>query len=355
MTQRSALAAGFTAVELLITLFVAAAFLIAGYQLFNVVISDGGTTRAESAAGNVAYDYLRRYSDSATNPCAPATPVTGQPVAINGFDELDATISVVITCPQSDAVTTSKVEATLTYGAGADAKTVKYATFIDKSRGASPDVDVTDGLIGWWKLNENSNSSAGPYNGTPTNTTAATGQNGQPVNAFSFNGTSSFVTIPMDKAARPTDAYTVTGWFWLNNHSTVNKKLFSGGEAGGFSILVGATGSTCSNQAMFSSYIGGSYQAVCGSTITVQTWVFAAGVYDGASERIYVNGTLTGTLATSGLMTQPDFETPFCIGAEPDRTKCVAEFFPGSIDDVRYYDRALSASEITQLYNGGAK
>ena len=31
--------AGFTAVELLITLFVAAAFIIAGYQLFNIVIN----------------------------------------------------------------------------------------------------------------------------------------------------------------------------------------------------------------------------------------------------------------------------------------------------------------------------
>jgi len=34
--------AGFSAVELLITLFVAAAFLVAGYSLYNVVIKDGG-------------------------------------------------------------------------------------------------------------------------------------------------------------------------------------------------------------------------------------------------------------------------------------------------------------------------
>ena len=64
---------GFTAVELLITLFVAAAFIVAGYQLFNIVMKDGGETRAESRAGNVAYDYLRRYTDAATNPCTPST------------------------------------------------------------------------------------------------------------------------------------------------------------------------------------------------------------------------------------------------------------------------------------------
>ena len=44
MTQRFS-TAGFTAVELLVTLFVAAAFLLAGYQLFNFVIRDGSKNR----------------------------------------------------------------------------------------------------------------------------------------------------------------------------------------------------------------------------------------------------------------------------------------------------------------------
>ena len=60
---------GFTVVELLITLFIAAAFLVSGYQLFNLIIKDGGQTRAESRASNVAYDYLRKYSSSAVFPC----------------------------------------------------------------------------------------------------------------------------------------------------------------------------------------------------------------------------------------------------------------------------------------------
>lgn len=125
---------GFTAIELLITLFVAAAFLAAGYQLFNLVIKDGGNTRAESAASNVAYDYLRRYSDSSTNPCTTSTPLAGEAITIEGV--ASPLVTVAITCPQSATTTLSRIEVSISYGLGSDAKTVKYATYVDKSRGA---------------------------------------------------------------------------------------------------------------------------------------------------------------------------------------------------------------------------
>lgn len=132
MTQRS-YSSGFTAIELLITLFVAAAFLAAGYQLFNLVIKDGGSTRAESAASNVAYDYLRRYSDSATNPCTTTTPLENEAITIEGVASPIVTVS--ITCPQSTTTTLSRIEVSISYGLGSDTRTIKYATFVDRSRG----------------------------------------------------------------------------------------------------------------------------------------------------------------------------------------------------------------------------
>ncbi|MGH7218360.1 MAG: PulJ/GspJ family protein [Candidatus Microsaccharimonas sp.] len=122
---------GFTAVELLITLFVAAAFLVAGYQLFNVVIKDGGATRLEAEASNVAYQHLRRHSTAATNPCTPLTPAASEPVSLQGTN--NATVSATITCPQADAPSISQLEVIVTYGVGVDANTVKIATFVDGS------------------------------------------------------------------------------------------------------------------------------------------------------------------------------------------------------------------------------
>lgn len=124
---------GFTAVELLITLFVAAAFVATGYQLFNLVIKDGGDTRAEAVVSNVAYDYLRRYTHTATNPCAASTPLSNQSIAITNI--ADPKITVSITCPQSATTSLSKVEVSISYGTSGARNTVKYATYVDKSRG----------------------------------------------------------------------------------------------------------------------------------------------------------------------------------------------------------------------------
>lgn len=118
---------GFTAVELLVTLFVAAAFLIAGYQLFSLVIRDGGQTRSESRAGNVAYDYLRRYTANATNPCTAQTPLTNSAVDIAGL--VDSRVTIVIACPIDSSPSLSKVTATVTYNS--PVQTVTYSTYVN--------------------------------------------------------------------------------------------------------------------------------------------------------------------------------------------------------------------------------
>lgn len=142
---------GFTAVELLITLFVAAAFLIAGYQLFNVIIKDGGQARAESRAGNVAYDYLRRYSPQAVNPCVASTPLTNSSVAIDGLSNVS--ISVVISCPPGLTVSgLSKIEVTITYND--PPQTLKFSTFTNGITVSSilQPLNTKSRLLGSWSM-----------------------------------------------------------------------------------------------------------------------------------------------------------------------------------------------------------
>lgn len=119
---------GFTAAELLITLFVAAAFLVSGYQLYNVIIKDSGQTRAESRASNVAYDYMRRYSSSATVPCTETTPLNNSTISVAGLSA--SSVTVAITCPYSSTTSISKVDISVKYNN--PQKVVKYATYIKK-------------------------------------------------------------------------------------------------------------------------------------------------------------------------------------------------------------------------------
>lgn len=120
---------GFTTIELLITLFVAAAFLISGYQLYSLVINDSGEARAQAQASNVAYDYLQRYKSSVSNPCVQNLAlVNNQPVTVENLS--NATITVAVTCPYTSPNSVSKITATIKYN---DPQiTVSSATYATK-------------------------------------------------------------------------------------------------------------------------------------------------------------------------------------------------------------------------------
>lgn len=119
---------GFTAVELLVTLFIAAAFLLAGYQLFTFVVRDGGETRSEAKATGVAYDYLRRYTPNVVNPCSNNTPLNNSPITVEGL--VSTTVTVRIVCANASTPSLSKVEVIVRYNN--PQKTVTQATYVQK-------------------------------------------------------------------------------------------------------------------------------------------------------------------------------------------------------------------------------
>jgi Tfp pilus assembly protein PilE len=105
---------GFSAVELLITLFIATAFVAAGYELYSAIISDGGQARARTKASDIAYAALRQYSSQAQSPCAVISP-TPAPTIPAGSNLSNASITISITCPYGVSSTTSKIEASVKY------------------------------------------------------------------------------------------------------------------------------------------------------------------------------------------------------------------------------------------------
>jgi prepilin-type N-terminal cleavage/methylation domain-containing protein len=117
---------GFSAIELLITLFIAAAFLMSGYQLYDVIMKDGGETTAKTRASNVAYDYVQQYKTTPTNPCTAQTPLTDSPKTVSGLSNV--TVTVTISCPYSSITSISKVLVTVKYNT--PQQTVSNATYV---------------------------------------------------------------------------------------------------------------------------------------------------------------------------------------------------------------------------------
>lgn len=118
---------GFSAIELLITLFVGVAFVATGYQIYSVVIQNNGDARARAKASNIAYDMLRKYGAQATTPCTAVTPSPAPSVPTDsGLSNPVA--AVTISCPFGGTSGTSKIYVRITYGN--PQQEVNHATYV---------------------------------------------------------------------------------------------------------------------------------------------------------------------------------------------------------------------------------
>jgi Tfp pilus assembly protein PilE len=120
---------GFSAVELMISLFIAVAFIGAGYQLYSVIIKDGSEARLRARANDIAYENLRYYSPQVTDPCTAFTP-SPAPTLPNPSGLSNATLTVTISCPYANPNPTSKISVTVLYGT--PQKEVTHALFVNK-------------------------------------------------------------------------------------------------------------------------------------------------------------------------------------------------------------------------------
>ena len=222
-----------------------------------------------------------------------------------------------------------------------------------KSSQSSP---LLGGLVDFWQLNGNSNGVNG-NNGTDTSITYSTG-NGKITQGAGFNGSTSKIVL---SSANPT-TITVAAWVKLAATGTSGRVISSGHENYPTSMS-GFVFNLASDKIKLTVAKNTGYtdtvdlnSAVSTTTLTTGVWYHVVGTYDGSNIKIYVNGALESTTAwASGLAYSSTVRTRIgsqlvtIFAGETDNHLP----WNGALDEVGLWNRALSATEITQLYNSG--
>jgi hypothetical protein len=88
-------------------------------------------------------------------------------------------------------------------------------------------------------------------------------------------------------------------------------------------------------------------KAPTGAIVAGQTY-HVVGTYDGATQRLYVNGELVASAALTGAASASTY--PLLIGSWVGTN----EFFAGHIDEVAVYNKVLSAAQVRAHHEAGA-
>ena len=224
--------------------------------------------------------------------------------------------------------------------------------FLEGKEGVLDD-DVLSGLVGHWKFDETVTT-------TSTITYDATGNNNngmlingvlrasstcQVSHCLNFDGTSDYVQISDSVLLKPSQI-TITFWINLSQTTIVKRVMQKGNLTGSWTITQGW--STADKKIDFGIY-DGSWQNLHSNTALAEaTWYHVAITYDSSKNVvIYINGNAdTNTTFTKTL---PQVAVQLTVGTESS-AGFGTSYFNGFIDDVRIYNRALSADEINRLY-----
>jgi len=169
----------------------------------------------------------------------------------------------------------------------------------------------------------------------------------QPATALHFDGVDDEVVIPASPSLNISTNITIETWIFPT-------------QIGGTQDVICKSSNLINNGYVFPRtsdgwetvefllHINGSWQvlAVPYGFDKINEWHHLAATYDGFFMRVYIDGILAGSQATTGAITVNN--NPLAIGGQPGFTD---EYFQGKIDEARIWNRALSSCEIINNMN----
>src|SRR4030095_9898257 len=209
-------------------------------------------------------------------------------------------------------------------------------------------------LVAAFGFNENAGTTAADNSGNNNNGTLTNGPTWSPSGKFgaavAFDGTDDYINVADANSLDLTTGMTIEAWVNPTNVTGYKTVINKDNGTNNLAYTLSANNNTsgAANQRPNSRIRSGSTTTtITGTTkLLLNTWAHLACTYDGTTLRYYQNGVQVATVAVTASMTVT--ANPLRIGGT---TALAAQYFAGLIDEVRIYNRALSAAEITTDMN----
>jgi len=204
---------------------------------------------------------------------------------------------------------------------------------------------IANGLVGFWKLDSASTLRDISGNGNTATVYGATITQGRIDKALQFDGVDDYVDAGNGASLNITDAITISAWVkWLSPaiKEIITKMDSANVNANAYEFYQG------NNGVVFRIWKDGVVSSLSSATtITTNTWAQIVVTWDGTTKKIFINGVQDPN--TQAVSAPIDSTTgKVVIGAYATAVYP----FNGFIDEVRIYNRALSAAEIMSIFMG---
>lgn len=220
------------------------------------------------------------------------------------------------------------------------------------NQGSQANVVSTAGLVGYWPFDETSGTTAYDSSGNASNgSLSCSGSCASLPNwvAGKRNGALNF-SLPNDLAAvadvptlRLSTNFTIS--FWLKKSAgALNVSYISkGANSNGYQVATGNSGNSIYLNIVRNNAVVA--QCAANGVILDQTWEHIAVTYNGAIIHFYINGAPSASCSATAAAGS-DLSHLLFGGTNTSKPT-------GTMDEVRIYNRALSAQEIIAVYNDG--
>lgn len=204
------------------------------------------------------------------------------------------------------------------------------------------------GLVGYWSFEDATSTLATDVSGSGNAGALINGPlwvKGRFGRGLSFDGLNDYAVASTTGFVTGTSARTITGWVYPTTSAALRVPFAyglcgSGNDGKAFGVYI-------STSDVLNFWGCGSADFSTGVSIAENVWSHIAVSYDGTSVRVYVNGSQAGsttarTLGSSVANMQMGGASLLDSGNY---------YFPGTVDDLRVYNRLLSSTEIAALYS----